>query len=141
MEVFMLDIKKLTKTSHCKHNLLVHIIFVTKYRKNILGKEITDVIKSAIEQVCIERHCEVVACESDGDHIHLMLKYPPRHNISFLVKLLKQRTTFWCWKAYPVFFRQHYWSGKHLLWSDGYFACSTGEASSETIRKYIETQG
>ncbi|EAJ0730349.1 IS200/IS605 family transposase, partial [Campylobacter coli] len=26
-------------------------------------------------------------------------------------------------------------------WSDGYFACSVGEATPETIKKYIENQG
>ena len=138
----MVYIKKTTRVyNHCKHNLQVHIIFVTKYRKNILGKEIVDLIKDAIDVVCNEHECDVIACEADGDHIHLMVKYPPKLNISFLVKLLKQRTTYWCWEEYPVFFRQHYWSGKRILWSDGYFCCSTGEANSETIRKYIETQG
>ncbi|MBC7010447.1 transposase, partial [Pseudoalteromonas sp. BZK2] len=26
-------------------------------------------------------------------------------------------------------------------WSDGYFVCSVGNASAETIRKYIQEQG
>lgn len=133
--------KKTRAFNHCKHNLKVHIIFVTKYRKSILLKELVDVIKSAINQVCLEQKCDVIACEADNDHIHLMLKYAPHQNISFLVKLLKQRTTYWCWQEFPVFLRQNYWSGKHILWSDGYFCCSTGDASSDTVRKYIETQG
>jgi REP element-mobilizing transposase RayT len=32
--------------------------------------------------------------------------------------------------------------GDHLpLWSDGYFVASTGQASTDTIRRYIEEQG
>ncbi|MBG9993907.1 transposase [Pseudoalteromonas sp. NZS127_1] len=27
------------------------------------------------------------------------------------------------------------------FWSDGYFACSVGNASADTIRKYIQDQG
>lgn len=30
---------------------------------------------------------------------------------------------------------------KKIFWSDGYFACSIGEASTATIQRYIETQG
>jgi len=31
------------------------------------------------------------------------------------------------------------WS--NTFWSDDYFACSTGDASTETIMEYIRTQG
>ncbi|WP_193039115.1 transposase, partial [Pseudoalteromonas nigrifaciens] len=27
------------------------------------------------------------------------------------------------------------------FWSDGYFVCSVGNASADTIRKYIQNQG
>ena len=30
---------------------------------------------------------------------------------------------------------------KYFHWSDGYFVYSTGDASTETIKKYIESQG
>jgi len=30
---------------------------------------------------------------------------------------------------------------RKILWSDGFFVCSIGEASPETIRQYILTQG
>ncbi|MGN8659316.1 transposase [Catenibacterium mitsuokai] len=31
--------------------------------------------------------------------------------------------------------------GRKKFWSDGYFACSIGEVTSATIKKYIESQG
>ena len=36
--------------------------------------------------------------------------------------------------------KKHYWA-EHTLWSDGYFAASTGDASASTIEKYIASQG
>jgi len=36
--------------------------------------------------------------------------------------------------------RKHFWK-EHTFWSDGYFVCSTGEASTETIKQYIASQG
>jgi len=36
--------------------------------------------------------------------------------------------------------KKYYWH-ENTLWSDGYFVCTTGDASSETIKKYIDNQG
>jgi putative transposase len=36
--------------------------------------------------------------------------------------------------------KKHFWV-KHTFWSDGYFVCSTGDANTDTIKKYIESQG
>ena len=51
------------------------------------------------------------------------------------VRKLKQESTILLWKYNPLYL------SKHTFWSDGYFACSIGEANPETIRKYIENQG
>ena len=34
-----------------------------------------------------------------------------------------------------------YYGEKRLLWSRGYFMCSVGDASNDTIKRYIEAQG
>lgn len=46
----------------------------------------------------------------------------------------------WLWMRYKAFLSKQYWK-KHTSWSDGYFACSIGEALSATIEKYIAEQG
>lgn len=53
---------------------------------------------------------------------------------------LKQESTINLWKYFPVFLSKHFWN-ERTFWSDGYFACLIGEASPETIRRYIENQG
>ncbi len=45
-----------------------------------------------------------------------------------------------CTVLHPSTLRKQYWY-QHLLWSDGYFVCSIGEASPDTIRDYILSQG
>jgi putative transposase len=54
--------------------------------------------------------------------------------------LLKQQTTFNAWKNYEAYLKKHFWKEK-TLWSDGYFVCSTGDASTQTIQEYIKNQG
>jgi REP element-mobilizing transposase RayT len=53
---------------------------------------------------------------------------------------LKQESTRQIWLLHPTLLRKQYWY-QHILWSDGYFACSIGEAAPETISQYIHSQG
>jgi putative transposase len=39
-----------------------------------------------------------------------------------------------------IYLTEHFWKEKTFC-SDGYFACSIGNISKETIQKYIESQG
>ena len=83
---------------------------------------------------------EIIAIRIDnGDHIHLMLRLKPTQSVSLVVQLLKEKSRYATWQAHPEL-RQHYWY-KDLLWSRGYFCSTTGEASSGTVEKYINSQG
>ena len=53
---------------------------------------------------------------------------------------LKQISTHRIWEKQGVVLKSHFWK-ENTFWSDGYFVCSTGDASMETIKKYIEEQG
>jgi len=78
--------------------------------------------------------------ETDKDHIHLLVSYSPKVSISSIVRKLKQESTIGLWEYFPVYLSKYFWK-EHTFWSDGYFACSIGEANPETIRIYIENQG
>jgi len=53
--------------------------------------------------------------------------------------MIKQETTCYLWLKYFDFLSNQYWK-KKIFWSDDYFACNIGEASSAIIQKYIESQ-
>jgi len=49
--------------------------------------------------------------------------------------------TYHIWRSsHRSFLFKHFWK-EHTFWSDGYFVCSIGEASPDTIREYILSQG
>lgn len=60
--------------------------------------------------------------------------------VTSIARRLKQESTRELWKRYPDWLRHQFWK-ERTFWSDGYFVCSIGGASPETIRKYIENQG
>ena len=123
-----------------KYSLKVHIVLVTKYRKQLLQGSIADDVKQKILDIANTRGYEIIAMETDKDHIHFLLSYDTTDRVCDIVKIVKQETTYYLWQKYNSVLSKQYWK-KKIFWSDGYFACSIGEVSSATIQKYIESQG
>ena len=123
-----------------KYCLKVHIILVTKYRKQLLIGSIADDVKQKIFDIADTRDYEMIAIETDKDHIHFLLSYDTSDRVCDIVKIVKQETTYHLWQKYSSVLSRQYWKEK-ISWSDGYSACSIGEISSATIQKYIESQG
>ena len=122
-----------------KYSLKVHIVLVTKYRKQLLKGSIADDVKQKILDIANTRGYEIIAIETDKDHIHFLLSYDTADRVCDIVKIIKQETTYHLWQKYSSVLSKQYWKEK-IFWSDGYFACSIGEISSATIQKYIESQ-
>lgn len=120
-----------------KHYLLIyHIILVSKYRHKILDKicicEIMKEIEKLSDFIISEQ-------ESDLDHIHLMIKHSPKYSPSSLIRRIKMLSTSIAWKTHKDTLSKYYWK-KNILWSSGFFMITVGNASIETIRKYIQEQ-
>lgn len=123
-----------------KYSLKVHIVLVTKYRKQLLKGNIADDVKQKISSICKSKEWEIIAMETDKDHIHFLVEYDATDRVCDIVKVVKQETTYYLWQKYGSFLSKQYWK-KRIFWSDRYFACSIGEVSSATIQKHIESQG
>lgn len=130
-----------TTKNHSKYLIMVHLIFVCKYRKKLLVKYGNE-IKQILNDIAKEKDFEIIEMEVDKDHIHLLLKYPPTKSILDVVRLFKQISTYRLWRQNNnnIYLRKHFWS-ENTFWSDGYFACSVGNISKDIIQKYIKTQG
>ena len=128
--------------SHNRHKyyLKCHLIFVCKYRKHLLMYGVDSFVKNVFQQIADKSDFTIDIMETDKDHIHLLVSYPPSISVSSIVKRLKQISTISLWKCYYEWLRKHFWL-EHTFWSDGYFACSIGEANPDTIRNYIANQG
>ena len=124
--------------NHCKYLITYHVIFVVKYRKKLLDQYGED-IKRLILEIAGKSDFEIMEMEIDKDHIHLIVNSEPKISPLQIVRRLKQETTIRICALYPEL-KKHFWK-ERTFWSDGYFCCSIGNASIETVRKYIESQG
>jgi putative transposase len=116
----------------------VHLVFVTKYRREVFTKEILDSLRSIFASVCIDFESELVEFNGEHDHVHLLVNYPPKVSVSALVNSLKGVSSRMIrQRRYPSI-RKMLWGG--ALWSPSYFAGSCGGAPIAVIRQYIERQ-
>lgn len=122
-----------------KYSLKVHIVLVAKYRKQLLQGSIADDVKQKILDIANTRGYEIIAMETDKDHIHFLLSYDATARVCDIVKIVKQETTYYLWQKYNSVLSKQYWK-KKIFWSDGYFACSIGEVSSATIQNILRVR-
>lgn len=127
-------------TDHCKYSLNLHFVFAVKYRKGLLKENIDADMKQILFEVAQLKGFVIKTMQSDIDHIHILVDSLPILSPFEIAHQLKQISTFRIWKKYPLELKKHFWK-ERTFWSDGYFVCSTGDASTETIQKYIESQG
>ncbi len=91
-------------------------------------------LKQILFEISKISNFKIDTMESDKDHIHLLLDYEPKVSVSSIANRLKSISTNRVWKKHVEILKQEFWKEK-TFWSDGYFACSTGDVSTETIRK------
>lgn len=127
-------------TNRSKHYLKCHLIFVCKYRKKLLVGDLDNDMKSIMQSITSKSDFEIEVFESDIDHIHFLIRYIPRLSVTSIVRKLKQESTIAIWQKHKNILSKNFWK-EHTFWSDGYFVCSIGEASPETVRQYILSQG
>ena len=123
-----------------KYCLKVHLVLVTKYRKPLLQGNLDLVAKEAVKNIAKKHDWNILAMETDIDHIHILLEYDTTERVCDIVKELKQKSTFYLWENFQQILKYEYWK-KRTFWSEGYFAFSIGDVSERTIQHYIENQG
>ena len=128
-----------SKNRH-KYLLQYHLIFICKYRKKLLSKNISDDIKQLSYDICSKHDISIKYMETDKDHIHYMIETEPTISLSKVVNLMKSYTTYHIWELHQNYLSKHFWK-ERTFWTDGYFVCSVGNVSEKQLKKYIENQG
>lgn len=118
----------------CITNLQAHLVFVTKYRRNVFDDAILTSMETIMRNVCHDLGARLIEFNGEDDHVHLLVEYPPKLPVSTLVNSLKGVSSRLLRKRYkPKTHRNH-------LWSPSYYAASSGGATLETLKTYIQNQ-
>ena len=121
--------------SHTVSRLTAHLVWITKYRYDVLKGDVQLRCRELIIQICDAEDVRILKGVVSKDHVHMLIEYPPKTSLSDLVKRLKGRTSRRLQQEFPQL-RKQYW-GRHF-WAIGYGAWSTGNVTEEVVKKYLE---
>jgi putative transposase len=115
------------------------LVFTTKYRRGAISTDrVRGLLKEVLTAVAADMGAKIDAVEANGDHVHILLAYPPQLALSRLVNSLKgvsaRRLRQQGWPEV----RRVLW-GDHF-WSPSYCVVSCGGAPLEIVKAYVETQ-
>jgi len=112
-----------------------HVVWCPKYRRPVLTGAVDERLKQIIREVCAERDAPIEAIETMPDHVHLLVVCDPQYGIHRLVKQIKGRSSRLLRQEFP-----HLKSRLPTLWTNSYFVATTGGATLEVVKRYVENQ-
>ena len=114
------------------HGILIHVIFSTKQRFNLLHRSWRDDLHAMIGGIAKEHQSALLRAGGVEDHVHLMLKVRPSFAIADTVKFIKGNSSRWINKQQNFSVR--------FEWQRGYGAFSVRESMSDIVKSYIDHQ-
>ena len=130
---------RLKKLAHTVYKTQYHIVWVTRFRKAILGpKGIKSYLTIKLKEV--NKHYPDWEYKEVGirkDHVHIHIVIPPKYAVSYAVETIKKNTSRHLRGKFQ-FLQKVYWDGKGI-WGAGYFVSTVG-INEEIIKRYVEMQ-
>ena len=124
---------------HCVYSLTYHLVLVTKDRRKWLSKTVRDRMKNIFAELLDKWDAKLIEFNGEEDHVHLLIELNPTIQPSKLVNNLKTVSSRYIRSEFETQLKKYYW--KPVLWSRAYCLLTTGGATIDIIRKYIENQG
>lgn len=129
----MARVRKLYQLDHCTYQCSYHIVFTPRYRGKVLSDTfIKQELKRMFKQIAHWKGFDIYAWHIGDEHIHLNISIPPKYSVSYIIQIIKGKTSGWLKKKTKKF-------PKGVLWGRGYFVSTTG-ITEEAIKRYIQNQ-
>lgn len=127
------------KTSaHAVFELKYHLVLVTKYRRKVLTEPMLVHLREHFETLLRAWRCELIEFGGEPDHVHLLFEAHPALEVASLVNNLKTASARKLKKPFAAHIRKFY--RRPGFWHRAYYIGSVGNASLQTVRRYVEQQ-
>ena len=104
-------------TAHTKWECKYHIVFAPKYRRQVIYKDIRADVGQILGTLCRRKGVEIIEAEACPDHIHMLVRIPPKYSVSEIMGYLKGKSSL-------MIFEKHanlkYKYGNRHFWCRGY---------------------
>ena len=119
-------------TWDCKY----HLVFAPKFRRQIIYRELRADIGKILRELSERKGIEIVEAQCCPDHVHMLVKIPPKYSVSEIMGYLKGKSSL-------IIFDRHanlkYKYGNRHFWCRGYYVDTAGK-NAKKIQEYIQKQ-
>ena len=129
---------ELENNNHSVFSIHFHLILVVKYRRKVINDDISERLKGIFENIQGNYNIALEEWNHGIDHVHILFRSEPKSNISKFINAYKSASSRLIKKEYPSIRSRLY---NEAFWSQSFCLISTGGASIEIIKQYIESQG
>ena len=129
---------------HCKYNINYHLVWIPKFRKNVLLEgQIKNTLQTILTEESKKQELDLLALEIMPDHLHLFVGAKPTHIPSIMVKQFKGVSSKYLREQFPDL--EYLGYPKKMkrfknLWARGYYCGSAGHVSQDAVKRYILEQ-
>ncbi len=129
---------ELDNNNHSVFLLNYHLILVIKYRRKVINDDISNRLNEIFEYICPKYNIVLGEWNDDKDHVHRLFRGSPNTDISKFINACKSASSRLIKKEFEAI-RKQLW--KEYFCSRSYCLITTGGASIDVVKKYIENQG
>jgi putative transposase len=122
--------------AHTKWNCKYHIVFASKYRRQVIYGKIKTDIGKMLRKLCEYKGVEIIEAEACPDHIHMLISIPPKYSIAQIMGYLKGKSSLMIFEKYA---NLKYKYGNRHFWCRGYYVDTVGK-NKNAIAEYIRQQ-
>ena len=79
--------------SHTRWNCQYHIVFTPKYRRKVIYRKLRRDIGTYLRRLCDYKGVEIIEAQACPDHIHMLVKIPPKISVSSFMGYLKGKSS------------------------------------------------
>jgi putative transposase len=117
---------------HRYTRLLVHCVFATQGRRNLIPSAIQPRLWAYIGGVARANGVAAIAVGGASDHVHMLIDLAPTVLVAKTMQVIKAGASKWLRAEFPTM--------QSFAWQEGYGAFSVGAGMVERTVRYIETQ-
>ena len=122
--------------SHTTWNCKCHVVFAPKYRRKVFYGEKRAEIGAILRQLCKWKGVNILEAEVCPDHVHMLVKIPPKYSVSQFMGYLKGKSSL---MIYEKWRNMKYKYRNRELWCRGYYVDTVGK-NTKKIQEYIAHQ-
>lgn len=129
---------KLDSNNHSVFLLHYHLVLVVKYRRNVFDDTMSDYAKDMFVRLSEKYNVTLVEWNHDVDHVHILFKAHPNTEMTKFINAYKSASSRLIKRDFPQV-KKKLW--KQMFWSRSFCLVTTGGATLDVVKKYIENQG